>query len=50
MGFNDAAIIYVKESVHRISFWYMCKDDAISIRSNSNLIDKKVLYDFFSYV
>ena len=47
MGFNDVAFIYVKESVHRIIFWYMSKDDAISLRRNSNLIDKKMLYDFF---
>ena len=41
MSFNDVAIIYVKGSAYRIHFWYMSKDDAISIMSNSNLIDKK---------
>ena len=41
MSFNDVAIIYVKGSAYRIHFWYISKDDAISIMSNSNLIDKK---------
>ena len=49
MSFNDVAIIYVKGSAYRIHFWYMSKDDAISIMNNSNLIDKKgVLINFFS--
>ena len=47
MGFNDA-IVYIKESAYRILFWYMSKNGAISIMSNSNLVDKKgVLYYFF---
>ena len=41
MSFNDVAIIYVKGSAYRIQFWYMSKDDAISIMKNSNFIDKK---------
>ena len=41
MSFNDVAIVYVKGSAYRIHFWYMSKDDAISIMNNSNLIDKK---------
>ena len=41
MSFNDVAIVYVKRSAYRIHFWYMSKDDAISIMNNSNLIDKK---------
>ena len=41
MGFNDVAIVYVKGSSYRIHFWYMSKDDAISIMNNSNLINKK---------
>ena len=41
MSFNDVVIIYVKGSAYRIHFWYMSKDDAISIMSNSNLADKK---------
>ena len=41
MSFNDVAIVYVKGSAYRIRYWYISKDDAISIMSNSNLIDKK---------
>ena len=41
MSFNDVAILYVKGSAYRIHFWYMSKDDAVSIMNNSNLIDKK---------
>ena len=41
MSFNDVAIIYVKGSSYRIHFWYMSKDDAISIMNNFNLIEKK---------
>ena len=40
VSFNDVAIAYVKGSAYRIHFWYMSKDDAISIMNNSNLIDK----------
>ena len=43
MSFNDVAIVYVKENAYRIHFWYMSKDDAISIMNNSNLVDKSVL-------
>ena len=41
MSFNDAAIVYIKRSDCRIQFWYMSKDDAISIMNNSYLVDKK---------
>ena len=41
MSFNDVAIIYVKGNAYRIHFWYMSKDDAISILQNFNHIDKK---------
>ena len=40
VSFNDVAIVYVKGSACRTHFWYMSKDDAISIMSNSNLVDK----------
>ena len=51
MSFNNVAIVYVKGSAYRIHFWYMSKDDAISIINNSNLVDKKVvlLLLFFFY-
>ena len=37
MSFNDVANV----AIHNIHFWYMSKDDAISIMNNSNLVDKK---------
>ena len=40
VSFNDVAIVYVKGSAYRIHFWYMSKDDAISIMNNSNLKDE----------
>ena len=40
ISFNDVAVVFAKGSAYRIQFWYMSKDDAISIMSNSNLIDK----------
>ena len=46
MSFNDIAIVYVKGSAYRIRFWYMSKDDAISIMNNSSLIDKKGVLQF----
>ena len=30
-SFNDVAIVYVKGSAYRIHFWYMSKNNAISI-------------------
>ena len=47
MSFNNVAIVYVKGSAYRIHFWYMSKDDAVSIMSNSNLVDKKGTLWFF---
>ena len=41
ISFKDFAIAYVKRSAYRILFWYISKDDAISVMNNSNLIDKK---------
>ena len=41
MSFNDIAVVSIKDSDYRIHFWYMSKDDAISIMHNSNLSDKK---------
>ena len=40
MSVNDVAIVYVKGSAYKIHFWYMSKNDAINIMSNSNLVDK----------
>ena len=39
MSFNDVAI--VKGNACRTHFWYMSKNNAISIINNSNLVDKK---------
>ena len=50
MSFNDVAIAYVKGSAYRIHFWYISKNDAISIMSNSNLIDKKGVLYIFCYI
>ena len=47
MSFNDVAIVSINSSDYRIHFWYMSKDDAISIMHNSNLIDKKAHRNFF---
>ena len=41
ISFDDVAIVYVKGSAYKIHFWYMSKNDAINIMSNSNLVDKK---------
>ena len=41
MDFKNIAIAYVKGSAYRIHFWYMSKRKAISLMTNSNLIDKK---------
>ena len=41
MSFDDVAIVYVKGSAYKIHFWHMNKNNAISIMSNSNLVDKK---------
>ena len=49
ISFNDIAIVYVKGSAYRIHFWYMSKNNGISIMNNSNLTDKMgVLYFFLT--
>ena len=40
MNFNGAAIASIIGNDYRIYFWYMSKDDAISIMNNSNLNEK----------
>ena len=40
MSFNYVATLYVNGNAYRILFWYMSKDDAVSIMNNSNLIGK----------
>ena len=46
MNFNDITIFSIKGSDYKIRFWYMSKDDAISIMKNSDL--KKRISNFFS--
>ena len=41
MSFNDVAIVYVKGSAYIIHFWYMSKNDAISIINSSNFRKNK---------
>ena len=41
VSFNNIGIVYIKGSAYRIHFWYISKNDAISIMNNSNLIDKR---------
>ena len=41
ISFNDVAFVYVTGSAYRIQFWYLSKNDAISIMDSSNLVDKK---------
>ena len=50
MSFNNVAIVYVKGNAYGIHFWYTSKDHAISIKSNSNLIDNKCVLYFFYYI
>ena len=49
VSFNNIAIVYVKGSAYRIHFWYISKEDTISMMNNSSLIDKMgVLWFFFA--
>ena len=43
MNFNDVAIAFIKGNDYRIDFWYMSKDEAISIMQNSSLNEKNGL-------
>ena len=38
--FNDVATVSIKGDDYRIHFWYLSKDDAISIMNNSSLNKK----------
>ena len=40
MSFNDVAIVSIKRNDYRINFWYMSKNDAITLMTNSSLNDK----------
>ena len=43
MNFNDVAIVSIKGNNYRVYFWYMSKDEAISIMHNSCLNEKTEL-------
>ena len=43
MNFNDVALAFIKGNNYRIHFWYMSKNDAINIMTNSNLDEKSEL-------
>ena len=40
MNFNDAATVSIKGNDYRIHSWYLSKNNAIAIMTNSNLKDK----------
>ena len=40
VNFNHVAIVSIKGNDYRIHFWYMSKNDAIVLMTNSNLNDK----------
>ena len=49
MSFYDVATVSIKGNDYRIHFWYMSKNDAIALMTNSNLKDKNgILQNVFS--
>ena len=44
MGFNNVAIVFIKENAYRNHFWYMSKGNEINIMSGSNLVDKRGVF------
>ena len=48
MNFNDAAIVSVKGSDYKIHFWYMSKDDAISLMNAIPLKEKTGIFFFYN--
>ena len=44
MAFNDVAVVSIKGNDHRIHFWYMNKNDAIVLMTNSNLNNKNEIF------
>ena len=50
MSVNGVAIVSIKGDDYRIHFWYMTKDDAISIMHSSNLNEKTCILFFFHYI
>ena len=50
MNFNEGAVVSIKGNDYRTHFWYMSKDDTISIMHNSSLMIKQEFYNFFYYI
>ena len=40
MSFKNVAMVSIKGNDYRVHFWYMSKNDAITLMTNSNLNDK----------
>ena len=40
MSFKNVAIVSIKANYNRIHFYYISKNDAITLMTNSNLNDK----------
>ena len=40
MSFKNVAIVFIKGNDYRIHFYYISKNDAITVMTNSNLNDK----------
>ena len=49
MSFNDIAIVSIKGNKCRIQFWFMSKNDAISIMNSSSL-NRKIEFVFYYYI
>ena len=43
INFHGVAIVSIKGNDYRILFWYMIKNDAIALMTNSNLKDKNAI-------
>ena len=51
MNFTDVGIASIKENDYRIHFWYMSKNDAIVLMTNSNLKTKNgILNNLFHHI
>ena len=45
MNFIDVVIVSIKGNDYWIHFWYMSRNDTINIMNNSNLNEKRGLYN-----
>ena len=43
MSFKSLVIVSIKGNDYRVQFWYMSKNDAITLMTNSNLNVKNVI-------